>query len=75
MKKKKEEDEVNGSPMKYKTIDLLKMVMDGFTDFHNTTDNEKKLEYLMEVVFGVFVYNLLRYDYHNYQRLIDKKED
>lgn len=74
-KKTEIEDEVKGSPMKYKTIDLLKMVRDGFSDFHNTTDNEKKLEYLMDVVFGVFVYNLLRYDYHNYVRLFEKSKE
>ena len=76
MKKNKEVvNEMKCSPMKYKTIDLLKMIKEGFSDFCNTSDNTKKLEYLGDVVFGVFVYNLLRYDYHNYRRLfIDKEE-
>lgn len=75
MKKKKEvENEMKCSPMKYKTIDLLKMIKEGFSDFCNTSDNTKKLEYLGDVVFGVFIYNLLRYDNSNYKKLFDSKD-
>ena len=74
MKKKREEIVIVDKKV-VKTIDLLRVIQEVWCDFHNTDDNDKKMDCIMDVLYGFFVYTLLRYDYHNYRRLfIDKEE-
>ena len=71
----KKKTEIEGKKIPSKTIDLLQVLHEVWNDFHHTDDNDKKLECIMDVVYGTHIYNLLRYDYHNYRRLfIDKEE-
>lgn len=60
-----------------KTFEVISIIKNEWKDFHNTTDNEEKMNHIMEMMFGIFLYNLIRYDYHNFLRLVDevKKED
>jgi len=73
MKKKMMENEDTGN----KTIDILKIVVDEYTMFQKSKDTDEKLNHIMEVVFGTFLYFLIRYDYVHYLKLKmnDTKED
>ncbi len=72
----KKKTEIEGKKIPSKTtIDLLRIIQEVWSDFHHTDDNDKKMLCIMDTIYGVFVYTLLRYDYHNYRRLfIDKEE-
>lgn len=73
MKKKTEIEGKNKLPSK--TIDLLRVIQEVWSDFHHTDDNDKKMLCLVDLVYGTHIYNLIRYDYLNYKRLfIDKEE-
>lgn len=57
--------------------DVLRIVVDEYTMFQKSTDTNEKLNHIMEVVFGTFLYVLIRYDYGHYLKLKmkDTKED
>ena len=74
-KQKEVEDKIPSEPMEYKTLDLLKMIRDEYSDFQGLTDNDKKINSLMDFSFGVFLYTLIRYDNSNYRKVFCKTED
>jgi hypothetical protein len=52
-----------------KTIDLLRIIKEEYVDFQKSTDSKEKMNHIMEVQFGTFLYFLTRYDYGNYLKL------
>lgn len=64
---------------KYKNgmMDLMKILLDEYTNYQSSKTTEDKLNHITEMVFGTFLYLLYRYDYENLLKIrnMDKKED
>lgn len=76
MKKKKIEIRIPKDRIGYKTSDLLRMIKESYSDFYDTSDSQKKIEYLGEMIFGFIVYSVMKNDYQNYIRVfLTPKED
>jgi len=58
-----------------KLSDILTIIMEHYFDFQKTTDSDERMDHMMEVVFGLFLYILVRYDYRNYLKLRENEED
>lgn len=70
MKKKKELEQKR---IPTQTIDeILRIIKDEYLDFQKTTDTGQRMEHMMEVFFGTFLYLLSRYDFEN---LVKMRED
>jgi len=55
--------------------DILIIIMEHYFDFQKTTDSDERMDHMMEVVFGLFLYIVVRYDYRNYLKLRENEED
>ena len=71
MKKTKEMEK----KMSVKNIDLLRIIKDEYIEFQKSTDSDERMDHMMEVLFGTFLYLLTRYDYGNFMKLKETKED
>ena len=74
---KKTKQGSNDDKLPFKTLDLLRIIKEEYTDFYKTEETDKKINHMMEVMFGTFLYVLSRYDYRNFMKFIqiDIKED
>lgn len=54
--------------------EIIKIILDEYTKFQKNTDNEQKINQIMEVLFGTFLYLIVRYDYDNYLKMKNKNE-
>lgn len=61
--------------MSVKTIDLLRIIKDEYIEFQKSTDSDERMDHMMEVLFGTFLYLLTRYDYGNFMKLKETKEE
>ena len=61
----------------FNIIDLLRIIKEEYTDFYKKTeDTDKKINHMMEVMFGTFLYILTKDDDNLLIfRTIDTKED
>lgn len=58
-----------------KLSDILTIIMEHYFHFQKTTDSDERIDHMMEVIFGLFLYILVRYDYRNYLKLRENEED
>lgn len=58
-----------------KTIEILRIIVDEYTMFQKSKDNKERLNHLMEVLMFFILYIVQRYNYGNYLKLKEKRED
>jgi hypothetical protein len=67
---KKTKQVSNGDKLSFKVLDLLRIIKEEYTEFYKTEETDKKINHMMEVMFGTFLYVLSRYDYRNLMKFI-----
>ncbi len=50
---------------------LLEIIMDEYLSFETKGSTDEKLESLCDIVFGLFLYLVMKNDYKNYQQVIE----
>lgn len=60
---------------KMKTSDLLQIIKEEWEDTHNSSDIGEKINHLNDMMFGFIIYNLIRYDHSNYQKLFNNNKE
>jgi len=69
-----EKDKIIKIKKSAKLSDIMTIIMEHYFDFQKTTDSDERMDHMMEVVFGLFLYILVRYDYRNYLKLRENTE-